>query len=274
MVTLKNKTLWILACFILAVLIAGCISNAVILKKEYEPKYAFSAGDHLTYEVTSAQEKQDTATKNVLEMDVTRVDGKLTELRITPKSSIAGQNVEPPYTLTITPYGESVKTDFKGPVLREIQPEFPNGLKYPERPVSSKTVWIDTFAQSGNYSTTKGIVDYSVSGDSRYTGMDPKMVSVKAGEYPCLGIRQEVNFTLTEKFDSVNGTVYMITTGKIIGENWVDQDKGFLVKSDYSVKKRINSDDSDVMKVAGFKAFYREIPSNSGVSCELVQMEK
>jgi len=271
---LKNKTLWILACVVLAVLIAGCISNAVILKKEYEPKYAFSTGDHLAYEVTSTQEKQDTAVKNVIEIDVTRVDEKFIELHITPKSSLVGQSAETPYALTITPYGENVKTDFKGPVLREIQPEFPNGLKYPERIVSSKSVWIDTLAQSGNYSTPKGIVDYSVSGDSRYTSMDPKMVAVKAGEYPCLGIRQEVNFTLTEKFDSVNGTVYMTTTGKIIGENWIEQDKGFLVKSDYSIKKKINSDDSDIMKVAGFKAFYREIPSNSRVSCELVQMGK
>lgn len=271
---MKNETLWILACFVLAVLIAGCISSAVILKKEYEPKYVFSTGDRLAYEVTSTQEKLNSAIKTVIEMDVTRGDEKLIEFHITPKSTIAGQGEESPYTLTITPYGENVQTDFKGPVLREIQPEFPNGLKYPERPVSLNSVWIDTLAQSGNYSTPKGIVEYSVSGDSRYTTIDPKMVSVKAGEYPCLGIKHDVNFILTEKFDSVNGTVYMTTTGKITGENWIDENKGFLVKSDYSIRKMINSDDSDIMKVVGFKAFYREIPLSSRVSCELVQMGK
>lgn len=273
-VRLKNKISWILTFIVLAALITGCISNTAILKKKTEPKYAFSTGDHLVYEITFAQENQDKAVTNVLDMDVAHVDEKFIELHVRPKSILAGQSAVPPYTVTITPFGESVKTDFKGPVLREIQPEFPNGLKYPEKPVSSQDVWTDTIAQSGNYSTPKGIVDYSVSGDSVYTGIDPKLVSVKAGSYPCLGIRQDVNFTLIEKFDSENGTVYMTTTGKISGENWIDLSKGFLVKSDYNIKKKINSDDSDVMKAVGFKAFYREIPSNSRVSCELVQIGK
>lgn len=270
---LENNIPWIPACFILAVLIAGCISNAAVLKNVYEPKYAFDKGDHLAYEVTSAQESRNNAVTKALEMDVTSSDGRLIEMLVSPKNVPAGQSADPPFTMTITPYGEIVRTDYLGPVEREIQPEFPNGMKYPEKAVFLQKVWAGKIEKSGNYSTTDGVVDFSVSGDTRYTSIDPKIVSVKAGRYPCLGIKQEVNFTLSEKIDTANGTIYTTTTGKINGENWIDQNKGFLVKSDYRIQKVISADISEVTKRMGFEEFHRDIPSNSTVSCELTEMK-
>lgn len=262
----------VLACFILTVLIAGCVSNAMIQKNDSRLTYAFNRGDLLTYEITFSQENTANSVKKVMEIDVINAGENFIETIVRSKSTTTGQNAESPYSLTITPYGETVKTNYNGPVLREIQPEFPNGLKYPEKIIITDDVWTGTFAKTGNYSTAEGEVEYSVSGDARYTNITPKTVTVKAGKYSCLGIKQEVNFTLTESIKTNDGMIYSITSGKITGENWIDQNKGFLVKSDYQIRKTVNADVSDVMKQVGFNEFHRTIPTNSSVSCELIDL--
>ncbi len=274
MIATENKSAWIVFLVIPALLIVGCIGNAQVMQKEHGLKYSLSKGDQLTYKMTSASGNQNAATKWDLEMDVTNISDTVLDLKVIMGSAGNEQTAELPYTLAITPYGNVIATSYSGPVAREIQPEFPNGLRYPEKPVTPGEVWIGTIANSGTYPTKDGIVEYSVTGDSRYTYFDQKTVSVGAGKFDCIGVKQDVNFTLVETIVTGNDTIYTTTNGKINGENWIDQDKGFLVKSSYSVKKNMKADITDVMKKAGFTEFHREIPSDSNVSCELVWMRK
>jgi hypothetical protein len=268
----ENNPAWIVFLVIPALLFAGCIGNALVLQKQHGLKYSLAQGDQLTYEITSDSANKDTTVKWGLEMDVTNTSDTFLNLKIIP-GNVDQQPPESPYTLTITPYGNVITTSFSGPVAREIQPEFPNGLKYPEKPVRFGEVWTEPVAYSGTYPTKDGIVEYSVTGDSRYTWFDQKTVPVSAGKFQCIGVKQDVNFTLVEKIVTGNNTIYTTSEGKINGENWIDQDKGFLVLSRYSVKKTLKADISDVMKTAGFAEFHREIPSDSTISCELMNVK-
>jgi hypothetical protein len=267
----ENNSAWIVFLVIPALLLAGCTGNAQVLK-EHGLKYSLSQGDQLTYEITSAPGNKDTAIKWDLEMDVTNTSDTFLDLKVIP-GNIDQQPPESPYTMTITPYGNVIATSFSGPVAREIQPEFPNGLKYPEKPVRFGEVWTEPVAHSGTYPTKDGIVEYSVTGDSRYTCFDQKTIPVSAGTFQCVGVKQEVNFTLVEKIVTGNNTIYTTSKGKITGENWIDQEKGFLVLSRYSVEKTLKADITDMMKKAGFAEFHREIPSDSTISCELMKVK-
>jgi hypothetical protein len=268
----ENNSAWIVFLVIPALLLAGCTGNAPVLQEEHGLKYSLSKGDQLTYEITFASGNKDTAIKWGLEMDVTNTSDTFLDLKVIP-GNIDQQPAESPYTITITPQGNVIATSFSGPVAREIQPEFPNGLKYPEKPVSPGEIWTEPLAHSGTYPTKDGTVEYSVTGDSRYTCLGRKTVPVSAGKFQCVGVKQDVNFTLAEKIVTGNTTIYTISKGNISGENWIDQDKGFLVLSRYSIKKTLKADITDVMKKAGFAEFHREIPSDSTISCELMKVK-
>jgi len=44
------------------------------------------------------------------------------------------------------------------------------------------------------------------------------------------------------------------------GENWIDSERGFLVKSSYGIDKKYNTDLTEAYKSLGFKTLKREIP--------------
>lgn len=220
---------------VLVIFTIGCIDHALLIKNNYELKYSFDEGDHLIYEVKNIPENENEVLKTILEMDIINIENDSFQMLIKSSNSSSGQIMEPPYTITMTSYGVLVKSDYIGPLLQEIQPEFPNGLKYPEKNISENRTWFEKIKKSGNYSSQGNVIEYSVIADCTYTGFDQKIVTVKAGKFSCVNVKQEVSFTLEEKLDTGNGTVYTTTYGKISGENWINQEKGFLVKSDHTL---------------------------------------
>ena len=71
-------------------------------------------------------------------------------------------------------------------------------------------------------------------------------VSVKAGNFDCVDIKCDANFTLNEAIRTANGTVFTTMAGEISDENKIDLRSGFLVKLTYDINKN--------------GVFYRETP--------------
>lgn len=262
------------ACLILLIATGGCISNATTPQDNFTLTYSFTPGDRLAYQVTSVSEDKSTNLQENLRIDVINHTDNLYTLRVNPGDTYNEKQNGSSYEISITPLGALVKSGDSGPVFREIQPEFPDGLEYPSRIVFAGESWSRNLAKSGNYSTAEGIVEYSVTGDSRYTLVDQGMVSVTAGRFSCVRIMQDVNFTLKERIGTPDGIMYTTTSGTISGENWIDSKSGILIKSVHQVNKTIYADISNIMRKGGFGEFHREIPSKTTVSCELTDWEK
>lgn len=147
-------------------------------------------------------------------------------------------------------------------------------LFYPENGIQKDESWSVSFSKEGNFTSEGMPVRYNISGTKRYTCLCSKIVSVKAGNFDCVDIKCDANFTLNEAIETANGTVYTTATGETSGENWVDLRGGFLVKSTYDVNKIIKIDFSETYKKTGFGVFYRDTPIDYQTVSELLERRK
>lgn len=80
-----------------------------------------------------------------------------------------------------------------------------------------------------------------------------------------------MNYTLNKVINTTNGTVSIIITGNVLGEDWVDLKGGFLVNSKYNINSIIMADLSETFEQIGFEKFYRETPMTSQIVSELIE---
>ena len=241
-------------------------------KPSYDLKYNFNKGDYFIYEILYSTEipKNTIRAPIHIETVVSDVSEDNISMNVTSTSKV-DENKMKSYNITITTHGKTVKSDFNGQIIPEIQLELPNMLFYPENEFQKDESWSASFDKKENF-TSEGMPGrYEVSGTKKCTCIGSKTVSVKAGNFYCVGIKCDANFTLNEAIETANGTVYTTTTGETSGENWVDLRGGFLVKSTYDVNEIIKMDLSEVYKKTGFGVFYRETPINYQTVSELLE---
>jgi len=241
----------------------------------YDLKYNFNKGDYFIYEILYSTEipKNTIRAPIHIETVVSDISEDNISMNVTSTSTADG-NKKKSYNMTLTTHGKTIKSDFNGQIIPEIQLELPNMLFYPENGIQKDESWSASFAKEGNFTSEGMPVGYDVSGTKRYTCLGSKIVSVKAGNFDCVGIKCDANFTLNEAIETANGTVYTTTTGETSGENWVDLRGGFLVKSTYDVNKIIKIDFSETYKKTGFGVFYRETPIDYQTVSELLERRK
>lgn len=156
-------------------------------------------------------------------------------------------------------------------IIPEIQPELPNTIIYPEKKIRKGDLWTTSIKKSGNLITPVTLTEYNISGIKNYTCLGFKKISVDAGLFECVGIKSDTNYTLNRVINNTNGTVSIIITGNVLGEDWVDLKSGFLVKSKYNVDSIIMTDLSEAFEQIGFEQFYRETPMTSQIVSELIE---
>jgi len=256
---------------ILSLLGAGCIGDA---QTDYNLKYDFDMGDRFVYDITHSTEKPKNTVPVHIEMLVSDFDGNNITTNVTSIKTTDGNTTESAYTVIMDIYGNLMKTYPEDKIIPEIQPELPNLVIYPEKGIQEGDSWMVMFNKTINYTLSGILTEYKVVGTKNHTCIGLKTVSTKAGRFECVGIKSYVNFTSNTKTETDNATVYVTTTGKFSGEDWVDLKGGFLVKSEYNVDTVITTDLSEMYKEIGFENFYRETPINSHITSELGNIHK
>lgn len=250
----------------------GCIENKPI---SYDLKYNFNGGEQFAYNVVSSAEMpKKVITSMYFEMDVLDIDKNGITIQTVSTATTNGNMTESSHNATMTDHGKLIELNSEDLILPEIQPEIPNTIVYPEYQIRKGETWIIPVKNTGNFTTSKMLTDYELSGTKNYTCIGLNKITVKAGNFDCVGIESDLNFTLNTITKTPNGTVYSTITGKASGEDWVDLKGGFLVKSEYNVDKVIATDLSEMYKEMGFENFYRETPVNSHIISELVNIDE
>ncbi|AKB41117.1 MULTISPECIES: hypothetical protein [Methanobacteriota] len=264
----KKRFEVLLILFIISVFGLGCIGEALT---NYNLKYNFDTGDIFVYNCTYLTEKTKDTVPIRIEMLISDFDGNNITSNVTSTKIIDGNNTESSYTTVMDVYGNLIRSDPENRIIPEIQPELPNLLKYPEKGMQEGQSWTVIFNRTINYNSS--LTD-ELEGTKKYTSIGIKTVSTKAGKFKCVGIRSEVNFTANTKKEYENSTINLTTIGKISGEDWVDLEDGFLVKSEYNVDKILITDLSEVYKGIGIENYYLETPMKSHISSELENIRK
>jgi len=237
----------------------------------YDLKYDFNKGDRFIYEILYSTETPKKTIRAPIHIEIVVSDVSEDNISMNVTLTTMDENKKKSYNVILTTHGKIIKSDFNGQIIPEIQLELPNMLFYPENGVQKDESWSVSFSKEGNFTSEGMLVRYNISGTKRYTCMGSKKVSVKAGNFDCVGIKCDANFTLNEAIETANGTVFTTTTGEISGENWIDLRSGFLVKSTYDINKILKIDLSEVYKKTGFGVFYRETPMHYQTVCELLE---
>lgn len=237
-------------------------------------KYNFNKGEQFSYSVISSVEiPQKAVTPMNVEMNVLDIGNNgITTIKKISTDTTDGNKTESSYNETTTDHGEIVKLNSEDFILPEIQPEVQNTIVYPENQIQQGESWTIPFKRIGNLTTSGMSTDYELVGTNNYTCTGFKNIPVKAGNFDCVGINSDLNFTLNMVTKTSNGTVYTTITGKESGENWVDLNGGFLVKSGYDVDKVITTNLSDTSQKIGLEKCYRENPVVSHITSELVNI--
>lgn len=249
----------------------GCIGDA---QTDYILKYDFDMGDRFAYNITYSTEQPESIMPIHIEMFVSDFNGKNITTNVTSIKTTDGNTTKSSYIAITDIHGNLMKTYPEDKIIPEIQPELPNLVIYPEKGIQEGDSWMLMFNKTLNYTLSGILTEYEVAGTKNHTCIGLKTVSTKAGRFECVGIKSDVNFTSNTKTETNNTTVYITTTGKLSGVDWVDLKGGFLVKSEYNVDKVITTDLSEMYKEMGFENFYRETPVNSHIISELVNIDE
>ncbi|MCD4842959.1 MAG: hypothetical protein K8R25_00545 [Methanosarcinales archaeon] len=207
-------------------------------------------------------------------MLVSDFDGNKITTNVTSIKTTAGNITKSSYTIITDIHGNLMKMHPEDKIIPEIQPELPNLIIYPEKGIQEGDSWMVIFNKTLNYNLSGILTEYEVAGTKNHTCVGLKTVSTKDGRFECVGIKSDVNFTSNTKTETNNTTVYVTTTDKLSGVDWVDLKGGFLVKSEYNVDRVITTNLSEMYKEIGFENFYRETPVNSHIISELVNIEE
>lgn len=209
-----------------------------------------------------------------IEMVVLDIGSNLITMRTGSTATTNGNKTESSYRITMTDHGKLIELNSEDLIIPEIQPEMPNTIVYPEKQIRNGETWTITIKKTGNFTSSEMLTEYALSGTKNYTCIGFKKITVETGNFNCVGIESDLNFTLSMITKTTNDTVYTTTTGKVSGEDWVDVKGGFLVKSEYNVDKVITTDLSEMYKEMGLEKFYRETPMNSHTISELISIHK
>lgn len=175
------------------------------------------------------------------------------------------------YTTKMKQNGTIVEIFSNNLIIPEIQLELPNTIIYPEKKIRKGDSWNVSIKKSGSLLTPVTLTEYNFSCIKNYTCLGLKKKSVKAGNFKCVGIKSNMNYTLNKVINTTNGTVSIIITGNVLGEDWVDLKGGFLVNSKYNINSIIMTDLSETFEQIGFEKFYRETPMTSQIVSELIE---
>ncbi len=250
----------------------GCIENK---PNSYDLKYNFNEGEQFTYGVVSSVEMPNKVITPInVEMNVLDIDNNGITMKRVITDTTCGNKTESSHTETMTDHGEIIKFNSEDLILSEIQPEVPNTIVYPENQIRQGESWTIPFKRIDNLTISGILTDYELLGTNNYTCVGFRNVSVKAGSFDCVGVESDLDFTLNIVTKTSDGTVYTTIIGKESGENWVDLNGGFLVKSEYDVDKVITTDLSDVYEEIGLEKCYRGTPVNSHITSELVNIQE
>ncbi|MDR7666925.1 hypothetical protein RG963_14280 [Methanosarcina sp. Z-7115] len=255
-----RKRLGVILILILFVIMAfelGCIGKA---QTDYNLKYNFHVGDRLVYNctyITSDTNYTGYITNNTnytgpirIEMLVTDFDGKNITSKMTSTKTTNGNTTESSYVTIMDVYGNLIRSDPKDKIIPEVQPELPNLLKYPEKETQEGKPWTIVFKNNINENP---LLKDEFEGTGNYTFLGTKTISTKAGKFECIGIKSETNFVSNAKRDYSNTTINYTTVGNISGENWVDLNGGFSVKSNYIMDKTLTMDLSGLANNSGYQ---------------------
>jgi hypothetical protein len=236
----------------------------------YNLSYRFGLGDQFLYRIQSVNSAQGSEIPAWIKEDVTGSSGKTITMNILSNATSSGVTTEKTETLTMTNKGLVTESYSDTPLFPEMQRDLPNTITYPEK-IEENSSWMYTLEKSGNYTSKGNNVNYSAEGVSTNSYLGRKNVPVSAGNFDCIGIQNMINLSITEAIGTPNGTVVTVTTINATGENWIDTEKGFLVKSSYNIDKDYNIDLAEVYHVLGFKGLKREIPSKIVQNIELIE---
>lgn len=271
----KNPGKIILVFFLLAIFFVGIISLAnaqtvtekISVTDAYNLSYHLNKGERYLYEIQSVEGEQ--KIPSYVKMHITDDSNHTISLDSVSSVSTSGITVEKKNSLKMTNGGMVIESTSDTPFFPEIQRDLPNTMAFPEK--SGGNPWRTAVNRQGNYSSQGNNVIFSVSGESTNDYIGRKEVLVKAGNFDCVGIHSEINFSMNESINTINGTVFTITSVHASGENWIDEKKGFLVSSSYVIDKRYNIDLTEVYHELGFKTLKREIPTKLTQTIELTQ---
>ncbi|MCZ7383188.1 MAG: hypothetical protein O8C63_00360 [Candidatus Methanoperedens sp.] len=256
---------------ILSVLWAGCIDDTQTnVQTDYNLKYNLNSGDRFVYDTLYSTEAPKNTFPIHIEMLVSDFDGKNVTTKVTSAVTMNGNITTSLYNTIIDTKGNLIKLDAQDNIIPEIQPELPNLIAYPENKIKKGDSWTILIKKVGVFNESGTLNEYMVVGTKNYTWLDSKKISVKAGEFECAIIKSDVNFNISMKTETGNGTIYISTIGNYSGDDWVDIKDGFLVKSTYDIDQVRRTDLSEVYKKTGlFENFYRETLIRSHSSSEL-----
>lgn len=196
---------------------------------------------------------------------VSSVDGNNITLNVTTVKMVDGNVSETSFVTVIDRYGNVLQLDQEDELIPEIQPEFPNLLSYPERTISEGDTWSTSFK--------KTLGDEQLEGTRKYVCIGQDIVSTDAGDFECIGIYSETNFISISNRTMENFTIGYTTVGNISGEEWVDIDKGFLIRSEYHDDRKITIDLSEVYQKLNIEYAYQEQAKKHDIINELERIE-
>lgn len=268
---MKKVILIILIFLSLSLIGLGYIENE---PNNYDLKYNFNKGEQFSYAVISSVEiPEKVVTPIDVEINVLDIgNNSITTIKKISTDTTYGNKTESSYNETMTDRGEIIKLNSEDLILPEMQPEMQNTIVYPENQIRQGESWTIPVKRIGNFTISGVSTEYELLGTNNYTCIGFKNIPVKAGNFDCVGINSDLNFTLNTVTKTSNGTVYTTIIGKESGKNWVDLNDGFLVKSEYDVDKVITTDLSDTSKKIGLEKCYRENPVDSLITSELVNI--
>lgn len=230
-------------------------------------RYNLSVGDVFSYHIVYSLGKSGNTysiNSNILVADR---HGKVIKLKTIADTMHEGNTTKSVFNRTIDECGLVSDSDFNDILIPEIQPELPDRLVYPEKEIQNNDTWTMPLIKSGNYNNSESTAKYDVNGTCNYTCVGVKIIDTVIGNFRCAEIQSEINYTLNITTNTTNGTVITKTKGNLLGTDWVDLEKGFLVKSDYDIYKITFYDLSDIyIKANLFNVVYREVPTTSHVT--------
>jgi hypothetical protein len=174
--------------------------------------------------------------------------------------------------VTIDRQGNVIEFDENSDFLPEIRPEIPIQVIYPKQKITDHSLWVIRLNKTGSYMTSNETVEYNLTGIITYSCIGQQMIRVKNNTFNCICIESNTTFNLYTKSNTSSGYLLTNTTGRIDGSNWVDAEKGFLVKAIYDQNSVLLQDYSDIYKKIGyFNSFKAEIPTRAHVASEIRQ---
>lgn len=273
---MKRVSQMFMLLIIVSLIGSGCIDNGASGSEldSYALKYNFATGEEFTYQISSITSVPNTmSTSAYADVEIVGIDDDGTSTQVVSVASLSEGGNKYTYNATLTDSGKLNILSTEDTVLPEIQAEIPNRIIYPDELVQDGDVWTVPIEETGNLTTSEALIDYELSGEREYKCNGFETVSIDADVFDCINIESSSNIVMNMTAETANGTIYKKVTITMVGEDWVDSDSGFLVKSEYDVDRFQITDLTEVYKEYGLDQAYREEPSKYTVSSELVSVK-